>query len=51
MYYRGAHWDEAKKAPGHPELTCYAESKDGVQWIKPKLAQFEFDGSKENNIV
>jgi hypothetical protein len=29
----------------------YAESKDGINWTKPKLGLFEFDGSKENNIV
>lgn len=29
---------------------CYATSKDGVTWQKPKLGVFEFNGSKENNI-
>jgi hypothetical protein len=29
---------------------CYATSKDGVNWIKPKLGVFDFKGSKENNI-
>ena len=32
-------------------MTCYAESKDGLRWTKPELGLFEFDGSKENNIV
>jgi hypothetical protein len=50
-YYRGSHWNvEAKKAT-HPEVTCYIESKDGVHWTKPNLELFEFDGSKQNNIV
>lgn len=30
---------------------CYAESKDGVKWVKPELGLFEFRGSKKNNIV
>jgi hypothetical protein len=51
MYYRGSHFDEAAKKSAHRELTCYAESKDGIHWEKPKLGLFEFDGSKENNIV
>jgi len=29
----------------------YAESKDGVTWEKPDLGLYEFDGSRENNIV
>ncbi len=29
----------------------YAESEDGVNWIKPRLNQVEFRGSKANNIV
>ena len=33
------------------DLTCYAESDDGLTWTKPNLGIFEFDGSPENNIV
>lgn len=51
MYYRGAHYDEAAKKSAHPEFTCYAESADGVHWTKPRLGLFEFEGSRENNIV
>lgn len=51
MYYRGAHWDEKAKKETHREVTCYAESTDGVNWTKPELGLFEFDGSKANNIV
>jgi len=35
----------------HPIFTCYAESKNGIDWIKPELEQFEFAGSKKNNII
>ena len=42
MYYRGG-W-------GH-KIYCYAESADGIHWTKPNLGLFEFNGSKDNNIV
>jgi hypothetical protein len=52
MYYRGSHFEETKKKHDpHPQVTCYAESKDGITWTKPKLGLFEFKGSKDNNIV
>ena len=51
MYYRGSHWDEVAKKAAHPEVTCYAESKDGIHWTKPNLGLYEFAGSKNNNIV
>ncbi len=50
MIYRGWQHDEKKKA-AHMEVTCYAESKDGIQWTKPNLGLFQWNGSKENNIV
>ena len=51
MIYRGAHFDENTKKAAHPEFACYAESKDGVTWVKPKLGIVEFQGSTENNII
>ena len=30
---------------------CYAESDDGVNWIKPNIGQVKFKGSTNNNIV
>ncbi len=51
MYYRGSHFDEEKRREAHPEVTCYAESRDGITWERPELGLFEFDGSKKNNIV
>ncbi len=50
MVYRGWQHDEAKKAV-HPEVTCYAESTDGIHWVKPKLQLMEWQGSKANNII
>ena len=31
--------------------TGYAESEDGVHWVKPRIGLFEYNGSKDNNIV
>ncbi len=51
MVYRGAHFDAKTKKSAHPEFACYAESQDGIQWVKPKLGIVEFQGSKDNNII
>lgn len=53
MYYRGADFDlaDGKLTQGHPQVTCYAESKDGLVWTKPNLGLFEFEDSKDNNII
>jgi len=50
MIYRGWQHDQDQNAV-HPEATCYAESKDGIHWTRPEVGLFEWDGSKENNIV
>lgn len=50
MYYRGSHFDFARNKGLH-QVTCYAESRDGVTWIKPDLGLCEFQGSRHNNIV
>ena len=61
MYYRGSsHAGYALESllepgeviiPEHTHVTCYAQSEDGVHWTRPNLGLFEFEGSKENNIV
>ena len=61
MYYRGSsHPDSVIRSllepgepliPKHLEVTCYAESQDGITWTKPSLGIFEFQGSDKNNIV
>ena len=33
------------------DLTLYAESDDGLTWVKPPLGVFTFDGDPANNIV
>lgn len=30
---------------------CYAYSKDGINFVKPKLGLVEFNGSRDNNII
>ena len=49
MYYRGGSYS-AKGETVHENI-CYAESKDGIAWIRPVLGLFECNGSKQNNIV
>ena len=50
MIYRGWQHDAKLKA-AHREVTCYAESDDGIHWKKPNLGLFEWEGTKDNNIV
>lgn len=52
LYYRGGPRDDsAGKSEGSTSYFCYAESRDGITWVKPKLGLVEFQGSKENNIL
>jgi len=32
-------------------VVCYAESDDGIEWTKPDLGLFDFNGATETNIV
>lgn len=53
MYYLGEEVLRAdgRELGGHPPVLCYAESKDGKNWVKPNLGLCEFNGSKDNNIL
>lgn len=54
MYYKAWHLDVSEGKLGtnrHPLFCCYAESDDGIAWRKPNLGLYEFEGSKDNNIV
>ena len=31
--------------------TAYAESRDGIHWVKPSLGLVEFEGSRDNNLL
>ena len=50
MYYRGAH-APTPTTRGKYSVACYAESRDGIHWIKPEVGLFEAEGSKANNII
>ena len=53
MYYKA--WDlktlEDRISVGDNRFACYAESKDGIHWVKPSLGLHEFLGNKDSNIV
>jgi hypothetical protein len=48
LYYRGAAIgpDNSQK-----QVTCYAESRDGIHFTRPQLGLHEFQGSKSNNVI
>lgn len=52
MYYRGrpltGYSDGAKDAK---EVTCVAESRDGREWTRPRVANYEIAGTRDNNVV
>lgn len=47
MYYRGQGLGNGASS----EVTCYAESNDGITWTKPELNKFEVKGTRANNVV
>ncbi len=48
FYYRGM--PEAKHDLD-TEVTCVAESQDGIRWTRPKLGIYEVRGTRDNNVV
>ena len=41
-----------RRGTGSVTLACgYAQSEDGIHWIKPSLGVVEFEGSRDNNII
>lgn len=54
LYYRGSATDAGgtdRHSKETPLTVCYAESRDGINWVKPNLGLVEFRGSKNNNIM
>ncbi|MEF3307715.1 hypothetical protein PV433_02235 [Paenibacillus sp. GYB004] len=49
MYYRGI--GSSSMNDDRNQVTCYAESTDGIHFVKPQLGLFEYEGSTANNIV
>ncbi len=52
MWYLGMFEEEliSGQAPGNWRPMCYAESDDGINWVKPELGLVDFNGNKRNNI-
>lgn len=48
FYYRGM---PVARHTLDVEVTCVAESRDGITWTRPKLGLFEVQGTKDNNVV
>jgi hypothetical protein len=48
-YYRGL--PKAGRDGSNAEVTCVAESTDGISWVKPEVGLFEVGGNKKNNVV
>ncbi len=52
LYYRGrpltGYGDTDPRAQ---EVTCYAESRDGITFTRPKLGLVSFGGNKDNNAI
>lgn len=48
LYYRGS---VAGSDHSDNQVTCVAESRDGIHFTRPRLGIVEVNGSKENNVV
>ncbi len=51
LWYSGASTHSAADPQNWDHAIGYAESEDGVNWVKPILYQVEHKGSRANNIV
>lgn len=52
MYYRGGSMPlDAHATKVSLEVTCYADSLDGIHWHRPNLGLHEYEGSRDNNII
>lgn len=52
MWYSGWSRPDGPLLPGTAgHHVGYAESEDGIHWVKPSLGQLAVNGSKDNNIV
>ncbi len=47
IYYRGYCPEDASEK----QVTCLVESTDGIHFTRPNLGLFEFQGSRQNNII
>ncbi|MEN6535922.1 MAG: hypothetical protein ABFD89_19825 [Bryobacteraceae bacterium] len=49
LYYRGV--PKAGSDGNSNEVTCVAESTDGVKWTRPDLGLYEVHGTRNNNVI
>ncbi len=49
MYYRGRPRSGRDGSPA--EVTCAAESADGITWTRPELGLFEVAGTRKSNVI
>lgn len=50
VWYQG-YSGKAAREKKNESVVCYAESADGIRFTKPILRLFDYNGSRENNIV
>jgi len=48
LYYRGKYEGQRD---GRGEVTCVAESQDGIRWTRPSLGLVDLAGRRDNNVV
>ena len=51
LYYRKVLLGDGGGDDSAQQVTCTAESTDGVTWSKPDLGLYEIQGSRENHVV
>ena len=51
MWYNLRHFVQDENGLRYRGPTCYAESADGIRWIKPELGVFKYGDDKNNNIT
>ncbi|MBN2292750.1 MAG: hypothetical protein JXM70_10015 [Pirellulales bacterium] len=51
MWYNLRHRIPAENGLQYRGPMCYAESNDGINWVKPNLDIFKYNGSTNNNIT
>lgn len=49
LYYRGV--PSAGSDGNDNEVACYAESENGIDWVRPMVNRFDVRGHKENNVI
>jgi hypothetical protein len=49
LYYRGKPGNSPDGSAD--EVTCYAESRDGIAWRRPRLRLHEAKGTRDNNVI